>query len=157
MSFVIGQYYPVPCIEEREDGDLIGITPVIDHPHNDVENGQDYTHYHGDFRFISGKGVILKNGNVYRSQARVQGTPIIYMLKCIRLEHEWVTNIVNISNSKLKHKCIHKGKCPHRGYDLTGEIPKNGVITCPLHGLKFNAETKILLNETMEVAERTTE
>ena len=42
---------------------------------------------------------------------------------------------------------IHKGKCPHRGFDLSNEIPnKEGIITCPLHNLKFNAETKKLIN-----------
>ena len=30
----------------------IDITPVINHPHTDKENGQYHTHYHADYRFI---------------------------------------------------------------------------------------------------------
>ncbi len=55
------------------------------------------------------------------------------------------TSIDLIAKSKLKHKCIHKGKCPHRGYDLTDVKPINGIITCPLHSLRFNSKTKLLI------------
>ena len=51
-----------------------------------------------------------------------------------------------IKNSKLKHKCIHKGKCPHRGYDLSNVDPIDNQIHCPLHGLIFDAETKKIIN-----------
>jgi len=62
------------------------------------------------------------------------------------------THVDLIKKSKLKHNCIYKGKCPHRGFDLSNTKPTiddNGesVIRCPLHSLKFNAKTKQLINE----------
>ena len=33
-----------------------------------------------------------------------------------------------------KAKC---GRCPHRGIDLTHMPEKNGIVTCPAHGLRF--------------------
>ena len=39
-------------------------------------------------------------------------------------------------------------KCPHRGYDLSKEPIVNGVITCPLHNLKFDAITKKIIKLT---------
>lgn len=35
--------------------------------------------------------------------------------------------------------------CPHRKANLTGVVPYNGVITCPLHALKICAETGVVL------------
>jgi len=71
----------------------------------------------------------------------------------IREEHTSRTPVQLIRQSKLKHNCIHKGKCPHRGFDLSNVTPTlEGigrdaieVITCPLHSLKFNATTKQLI------------
>lgn len=38
-------------------------------------------------------------------------------------------------------------KCPHRGYDISQVSPdKNGIITCPLHGLKFGTDGQIIKN-----------
>ena len=67
---------------------------------------------------------------------------VYFALPVVSTEHKVITPVKFISKSKLKHKCIYKGKCPHRGYDLSQETPINGVITCPLHGLKFDVKTK---------------
>ena len=40
-------------------------------------------------------------------------------------------------NAKLRPDMI----CPHRGTDLSGIEPQDDVITCPLHGLRWNAQT----------------
>jgi hypothetical protein len=47
----IGEIYIVPCIV-KEIGEMLFITPVINHPHNDKENGQQEIHYHVDYRFV---------------------------------------------------------------------------------------------------------
>ena len=31
--------------------------------------------------------------------------------------------------------------CPHRGAELAGIPPQNGIITCPMHGLRWHADT----------------
>lgn len=38
--------------------------------------------------------------------------------------------------------------CPHKGVDLSGIQPVDGVITCPLHGLGWCAETGELVRTT---------
>jgi hypothetical protein len=126
----------------------INLLPLYDHPHTDVENGQHETHYHQDSRynpighsfasFVGGRVQLpLKDGEYLgfrdlkkKSDVEVSATPVRFIKK-----------------SKLKHKCIHKGKCPHRGFDLKDTKAVDGVITCPLHSLRFNAETKKLIDE----------
>lgn len=122
------------------------IMPLIDHPHNDVENGQREVHYHADTRYIdkSLKDQYAQSMRIdlpLKANARLE----YRMLKKTGDYPQYITSVDLISKSKLKHKCIHKGKCPHRGYDLSNEEPKNNVITCPLHGLKFSSETKQLI------------
>jgi hypothetical protein len=125
------------------------IVPLIDHPHNDKENGQKEIHYHADTRYF-GKQEHLKN---YRLNTNIRITKNEFQLEYFYLKKHRkqigaITNTSLIKNSKLKHKCIHKGKCPHRGYDLSNEIAdKDGIITCPLHGLKFDKFSKKLIND----------
>ena len=123
------------------------IIPLINHPHSDVENNQKEAHYHIDTRFL-GLQPTLKNYNMVDSDLRpVVGKYLLIELS-LRKNNDVIhlsTPIDLISKSKLKHKCIHKGKCPHRGYDLTNVKPINGIITCPLHSLRFNSKTKLLI------------
>lgn len=59
----------------------------------------------------------------------------------------YITPVKLIKQSKIK-SCLKKHKCPHKGYDLSKEIPNiDGVITCPLHNLKFKNNEIINLNE----------
>ena len=146
------------------------IGPIIDHPHNDIENGQSESHYHLDTRFmmdqnnypfldthqfhdfLPGRVVeffkfdrvtlqFLNKNNVRRE---------LIPLLCYRNKQIRSTPVQLIAKSKLKHQCIHKGKCPHRGMDLSQESPADGVITCPLHGLKFSAESGKLIHQKMD-------
>ena len=148
----INKKYVVPCIKILEPYDewddwerkrKVLYIPIIPHLHNDVENGQNYKHYHIDFRFI--KNIPAKWGIYNRiNENEVKDLNIHYKeMKCINVEQQHITSKIFIKNSKLK-KCIHKGKCPHRGFDLSNEIPKNGIIKCPLHGLEFDFKTKKL-------------
>lgn len=147
----------VPCISQEING-ILNITPVINHPHNDIENGQKEVHYHADYRFVK---YIKELGNPYpivinnhskhyfvhsiRPILGIHGQFGYYKLKVINTEFAGITLTKFIKNSTLKHTCIHKDKCPHRGYDLSQVEPKNGKITCPLHGLNFNSESKQLI------------
>ena len=41
---------------------------------------------------------------------------------------------------------LRAGVCPHRGADLSTMTPDDqGVVTCPLHGLKWNLETGLMV------------
>lgn len=129
------------------------IIPYIDYYHDDVENGQKEKHYHFDDRFIPVDND-TKIPSFYPTRFtnfQMLITEKYYkrdiIMKCVSLKIDSITPLFNIKNSKLKHKCIHKNKCPHRGYDLSNELVINGIITCPLHNLKFDSITKKLLNE----------
>lgn len=151
-----GVSYSVPCIVKEQDERLY-ITPVINHPHNDKENGQNEIHYHVDYRFVKHKAdakfpkVVNKHSKHYfveniRPQKGLHGELEYFILPMINEEFTGITPVNLISKSKLKHKCIHKGKCPHRGYDLSQVKAIEGKITCPLHGLKFDAVSGLVLN-----------
>lgn len=155
---VIGENYLVPCIKILDPntdwyidntGELslkkeFKYIPIINFPHNDVENNQIEVHYHIDDRFTSDDNTISLVGNL-RIQKTKEDILIYKLMECIRVRPNSITPSRFIANSKLKHKCIYKGKCPHRGYDLTNEIPIDGVIICPLHALRFNSKTKQLI------------
>jgi Rieske [2Fe-2S] domain len=169
----VGELYLVPCIVWKSERIIIPINnrdeetlwldleniynphgykvfeeyevPIIDHAHNDVENGQPESHYHIDTRFRA-----ITNETVYSIRFPLplsKDQRLEYRIKqCISLKVEFETSVKLIRKSKMKHNCIHKGKCPHRGYDLSQVVSENGIITCPLHGLKFNEKTKVRLN-----------
>jgi nitrite reductase/ring-hydroxylating ferredoxin subunit len=160
----LGEIFLVCCVVERDfDGNITSITPVLESKHSDKENGQDEIHYHTDFRFIK-----IEESNEESSGFKITDSRKFFLnredkfrielLSNSRLEYMELEVLNEISgigramtifvrNSKLKHKCIHKGKCPHRGMDLSQVEPVDGVITCPLHSLQFNAETKQLIKE----------
>lgn len=140
---------------------------LINHPHNDKENGQPRTHYHGDSRFdvpqphlpedwhmrmSGGARITIKEDGSFQDFG---GYYKMYLEEIELYRNDETqknkTTLDLITNSKLKHKCMHKGKCPHRGYDLTNEKPVDGIITCPLHGLQFDAETFVLLTDMSKV------
>lgn len=149
----IGEYFIVPCIV-REGESKLFVTPVINLPHSDRENGQNDVHYHADFRFIkenSDGGVLNRHSKYHfcenvRPKDKIDGEIEYFALPVIKEDFLGITPVELISKSTLKHKCIHKGKCPHRGYDLSQVKAVGGVITCPLHGLKFSEDSGKVLN-----------
>lgn len=163
---IIGETYLVPCVVTYDDNKYYDedylwldidpnynkiikksrklICPIINHLHSDKENGQNEMHYHEDFRFITDT---IKYSHRLRI-IKTKDTIIEYIpLVCKTTEQLFITSIHLIKNSKLKHNCIYKGKCPHRGYDLSQEVAINGIITCPLHGLQFDNTTKKIINK----------
>jgi hypothetical protein len=155
-----GELFLVPCSVREKFGKTI-ITPLINHPHTDKESGQMEEHYHADYRFLKHDNIgsfpsIINNHSkhYYSGHARIiiNKKDIQYIvLPVINEEHSGVTPTFIIGRSNFKHNCIHKGKCPHRGFDLRQIAPTyNGrelVIRCPLHGLEFSASNKKLLNK----------
>ena len=48
----------------------------------------------------------------------------------------------DLSEAYADRTLINGTTCPHRGADLTGVVPDHsGVITCPLHGLRWQVST----------------
>lgn len=163
----LGEKFMVTCLVKREQDKIIAFTPVIDRPHTDLENGQPEVHYHADYRFIlteetksnsEGFIVIDERDGFKLSKPRVEkgidGEIEYHILPVVSEEHNGLAQQLFIRNSKLKHKCIHKGKCPHRGYDLSQEKAVDGIITCPLHSLKFDAKTGKITDEVLDALSR---
>lgn len=161
----LGEEYLVPCLVKRDSsGAVLSFTPVFSTSHTDKENGQIESHYHADCRFVAhednpGYGVSpvitderegFKNMKS-RAVVGVDGELEYHVLPVVRESHAYVGLLLAMKRSKLKHKCIHKGKCPHRGYDLSQEKAVDGVITCPQHGLRFDSNTGEITKECMEV------
>lgn len=159
----LGEIFNVPCIVKRDGNDIVCFTPVINTPHSDNENGQPEIHYHTDYRFIKIKeskniseGFIITDdrigfkNSIGRLSKDIDGLLEYHNLPVINENHNGITQQFFIRNSKLKHKCIQKGKCPHRGHDLSQEKSVNGIITCPLHGLQFNSETGDIIKDTLD-------
>lgn len=140
---IIGETLLVPCIIQG-----CNFTPVINHPHNDIENGQPIPHYHADIRFIQfGQMLIIKHNSrnyFLKKDMRVDDNKNLQYLPLDVVRHQYgcPTPLDLIKYSKIKHKCIYRGKCGHRGYDLTNVQPdENNIIKCPLHGLKYHKDT----------------
>lgn len=170
-----GERFLVPCLVRIEVEEILDeqelwmdlttsfkkkklyVCPVINHPHNDMENGQKETHYHLDYRFIkhNNKGDFPRPKKTHSNHffgdkirpTNNYGKLYYFELPVINEYFSGITPVKLIEKSKLKHKCIHKGKCPHRGYELSQVKPINGKITCPLHGLEFDEKTKTILNQ----------
>lgn len=131
----------VSLVKSEKEVEIVCHVPIIDHLHSDRENGQPYRHYHIDDRFYLPElidcDILISYDETRISECEFESIEYIKM-KCGKLHPSFVTDPEHIRNSRLKHKCVRNGKCPHRGYDLTKEHPDaDGVVTCPLHGLKF--------------------
>lgn len=180
---IIGEYYLVPCVvkqvihkkENYPQEELLWLdldhipphllptitnirkcTPVFNHPHNDVENGQHEIHYHMDFRFTGSDPHKLPKGYELTWDARPTSssnspTKVEYLPLRLSSYITGATGVRLISKSKLKHDCIYKSKCPHRGYNLSTVPVEDGMITCPLHGLQFDPDTHKLLTKLNEL------
>jgi len=159
VKYEINKYYKVPVVIEYENNfsenydeedfwlenkldnfnknlPLIFFTPVYLNYHSDKKSGQNYFHYHKDYRweipnYYNGCKII---GSVPRPTKK----EIVYVnLKFISENHIDVTPSKFLEKYNLKLK-MKNYKCVHKKYDLRNEIQdKNGCITCPLHGLKY--------------------
>ena len=56
--------------------------------------------------------------------------------------YENVPWLHDLSEAYAERTLINGHICPHRGADLTGIVPDDdGIVTCPLHGLRWYAST----------------
>lgn len=159
----LGEKLLVACLVKRDGERIISFTPIINHPHSDRENGQPEIHYHADYRFIKTQEsnevaegfVVIDERDGFKSskpiiEKGIDGELEYHVLPVVSKHHNGLSLRFFIRNSKLKHKCIQNGKCPHRGYDLSQEKPVGGIITCPLHALEFHAENGKITDRILE-------
>jgi hypothetical protein len=158
----VGKYYLVRCAKMKYGGtdNDAGFVPVYGHSHKDMQFGLNVMHYHVDGRFMpvnngwlvdeNGRtNLILMEGKDQKANLNYVDEIVIKRRKCRRL----TTGINPPSFTKENHKYIIwynsmigkscKGrKCPHYG---TLMKMVDGVLECPLHGLKGHPiEEKII-------------
>ena len=176
--YKIGQFYQVPCVRwqycdhysawpvlgpRHEDGKLIGFSDE---------------HYHVDFRFLSSGqrrvvdrwSVVSRISGVFKypiHRLRKYGSeellvmpfasidpptePEIHRRRCNYAYPEYPRGIAHFSKRlEDAYACasMKAGKCPHQGAPLDGLEVSDGVVTCPLHGLRWNVETGALVRTT---------
>lgn len=160
---VIGKYYSVPAVRVKDWYGFHGWVPVIGPKHSDAEVIKfPWPHWHVDWRFAPQR--TYEYLSYVRSPGYLYGRPIQCpnnhgetvvvegltdrRMKCKRELPPFVVPPANWKNDWItelrKMFCgtrITNGLCPHRGIPASAMIREGDVLTCPGHGLQFNATT----------------
>lgn len=160
FSVAFGMGCPEKTLKQLETLSDAKWWPVWGRKHDDVEFFNfPYQHYHIDPRFLTKRHWKEFEGS-YRSALNVvQGTPLnhhdliegpprpqLRRMKCTMTDVVWqhpeAQAVVKIQKRFAGHPC-RKSKlgfiCPHQRFPLGSIAPVDGVITCPLHGLRIDA------------------
>jgi hypothetical protein len=159
---VVGRYYLVRIVR----GFFFGLKddwPVVGPQHDDVEFFRfAVPHYHVDHRFVrcSDERAIERQSSVFHGRTdfgEPLSAPRWSRRKCVRT---WFGSIIpatrHVNTAPLHDlRAAFAGKqcaksvggfvCPHRNVPLGSIEQSAGVITCPLHGLRIDARTGIVL------------
>lgn len=152
---VVGRFYLVPTVQGRWYDSFREDWPVIGNLHNDVEFFDFHTkHFHLDYRFVRVRKSLLgrvKAAPLHAHSSTPLSKPIFRRRKCLREQviFDGPSKIMTpFRKSFAGHQCA-SGKrgwvCPHRHVALGSTPAIGGVITCPLHGLRINAATGLVL------------
>lgn len=164
----IGRLYLVPAIWWQRERKRPLWWPVIGPKHEDAEFlNFPWLHYHVDVRFVNRNHLaqhyrrfdempralakiadILAQPLSHTGMPDAPPAPQWRRMKCQRAEiiypYGFTTQVQNINAHFAGAQCARSKAgwiCPHRHAPLASIAPIDGVITCPLHGLKINAET----------------
>jgi nitrite reductase/ring-hydroxylating ferredoxin subunit len=164
---VVGQFYLVPTVFAEWDYRL-DHWPVIGPFHADKQFFDfEYGHYHIDGRFLNARQQRHAERRFYTFTAQIQRTPLmtkegtlndpmpkteLRRRKChvshLDYEHHHEVPVKKLLNHFAGQQCAH-GKagwiCPHQKASLGSVAAIDGVITCPLHGLRIDATSGVVL------------
>ena len=165
----VGQYYLVPTVEAEWNG-RVSAWPVIGPKHNDAHCLDfDHQHYHPDPRFIGSRRSDDDLGfwqyvasapimTSYRINPDGLPKPVWRRRKCMRLAHPFLDHMQTRAAESKNWQCHfaewtgkqakHDGRgwvCPHRAVSLADHASVDGIITCPLHMLRIDAQTGVVL------------
>ncbi|SMD18204.1 Rieske 2Fe-2S domain-containing protein [Rhizobium sp. RU36D] len=163
----IGKYYLVPTVR-AEWSCMVRDWPVIGPKHNDRHClGFDHDHYHIDPRFVPefscyGQFWRLVGGSPIMSRGGLNPhglpTPVWRRRMCKRLANPELGVFYELASRSPQWHCHFRewtGRrarrsgqgwmCPHRNVSLVDQAPVDGVITCPLHLLRIDAATGVVL------------
>lgn len=96
---------------------------------------------------VHGEKVWSASGGKVSYQAKNLPAPELHKMKCMRLMPEYPASsqpVIHEINAHFDGKRCKRGRlgyvCPHQQYPLGSIVPdENGIITCPLHGLRVRA------------------
>ena len=160
---------------EGEENILMGLQnsrsaqwlPVWGRKHDDIEFFSfPYKHYHIDPRFLNKRqwsdfslvsertplqyvqGQPLSHSGLPSGPAK----PVLRKMRCTMAHSVWghdgAESVLKMNKAFSGRQCA-KGKhgfvCPHQLFPLGSVQAIDGVVTCPLHGLRINAETGVVL------------
>ena len=161
-EYEIGRSYKVRCVRAQVCGRRT-IWPVMGPWHEDKEFiGFNDHHFHidprflsdGDFEFLALKshgilGVVVTDIEETRGYYRRSAYPVVDlglrirrcrrpMLEYPRARAHWIRSLeAAFESAEVRESLI----CPHRGAPLQGLPVREGCVTCPLHGLRWDCET----------------
>jgi Rieske [2Fe-2S] domain len=150
---VPGLSYLVPTVRGSFHA-KIADWPVMGHLHEDARFFSFVEqHYHVDPRFVSVRfAKRVFSAPLHARDYAPLGKIVFRQRKCIRTMPDypfsWRPEIDAVQRTYAGQQCA-RGKggwiCPHQKAAL-GSIPPNanGVITCPLHGLRINAASGVV-------------
>ncbi|MBB3608647.1 Rieske 2Fe-2S domain-containing protein [Rhizobium sp. BK602] len=168
----VGSLYLVPTVAGKWHG-VKRHWPVIGPKHSDAHClNFEWSHYHIDPRFIWAGSREELDDQFWRLVAasplmtseRINPdglpAPVWRLRKCRRVGNPFARDLLNlvVSNGNQNWKCHfdewtskqarHDGRgwvCPHRAVPLADHSPVYGVITCPLHMLRIDVRTGVVL------------
>lgn len=174
---VLGRWYLVPTVffawrkfsGSPLEGEGCQWWPVWGLKHDDIEHFDfPNQHYHVDPRFLTkrhwrhfGRGSRTKLADVQATplnSARLPDgppKPVLRRMRCSMVHAQWrhhdAVTVDKLNRALAGQQCA-KGKrgfvCPHKLFPLGSIEALDGVITCPLHGLRIDAETGKCLGPT---------
>lgn len=152
---VIGQAYLVPTVFGQWHH-LLRDWPVIGLKHNDIEYLNFHPeHYHLDTRFLRVSEKLLPEAPYQPLHARfnLPLSPIVLRRRtCLRepIQFRGPSEFSIKFQAAFAGTQCGKGKrgwvCPHKHFPLGSIAPIDGVLKCPLHGLRIDAETGVCLD-----------
>lgn len=174
---ILREEYLVPHIHVRQHGSWM---PIVLPLHNDADFlNFPIDHYHYDIRFLYLREMRLIVGNslVCMSMQAITayiGSQVVgndlgdcdlatikfFKRKCRRQNFDWLLNyrgkIKRFADFEdyfcgIKARIAPCGKCPHKGVDLRQVLPdENGIKTCPAHGLRFDKQGDIYVENRID-------
>lgn len=166
---VVGRFYLVPTVIGTWHG-KDGPWPVMGVKHEDAEwLSFPWLHYHLNRFFVNEEEEYravrspLTENTGYLSNSPLPA-PFLRKWKCRRSivakfptenippkdrrAHMWWEMFDHFTGVQCKRSS--GWVCPHKGARLGAIIPIGGVITCPLHGMRIDARTGIVLSQAKE-------
>jgi Rieske [2Fe-2S] domain len=162
-EMVIGKYYSVPAVRVKDWYGFDGWVPVIGPKHSDAEVIKfPWPHWHVDWRFAPsrtyeylsyvrnpgylygrpiqcpnnrGETVVVEGLTDRRMKFKRELPP--YIVAPANWKNDWISELRQMFCGTR----ITNGLCPHRGIPASAMIREGDVLTCPGHGLRFNATT----------------